>query len=142
MIKNPPLYEVPGPDGLITQKWRGMPKLPDLIETMLDLRKERSRKARIEQEGVEGEKWKAMERDREEHPEKYLSIAQAWKQLKRDVPQAFANSTRKAPEVRMESTGRLDKYGLEEKIEAGLSDVQYQDRLQMLEQQKKKLLNS
>jgi hypothetical protein len=71
MIKNPPLFEVDGHDGPVTQKWRGMPKLTDLIETMLELRKAKGREAVKQQEEKRQRDWLEMTKRRDEHPEEF-----------------------------------------------------------------------
>lgn len=103
MIKNPPLFEVPGPDGPITQKWRGMPKLPDLIETMLDLRSKRAREERTERQEREQEEWRELEKRRMEHPEEFFGMGD----LAKLIQPGFAAM----PHVSVASTGGVDKYG-------------------------------
>lgn len=132
MIKNPPLFEVPGPNGPVTQKWRGMPKLPDLIETMLDLRSRRVGEARREAEQKRQEEWREMEQRRQEHPEEFFGWADVVKFLKEQGLPRTKNSQRHAqieagygaiptamcmPEVHMQPTGETDRYGLAEMVE-------------------------
>jgi hypothetical protein len=94
MIKNPPLYEVDGPDGPITQKWRGMPKITDVIETMLALRAARSReavKAREERQRLEQME---LAKRRQEHPEEFMG-PELLKSIKESLPVATENATDK-----------------------------------------------
>jgi GTP1/Obg family GTP-binding protein len=105
------LYEVPGPDGPITQKWRGMPKLPDLIETMLTLRSKRARETYRQQEEKRHEEQKQLEQRRAEHPEEFLG--DFWERLKQENPELLqAAQTRVMPDVKMITTGKIDKSGL------------------------------
>lgn len=89
MVRNPPLYEVDGPDGPVTQKWRGMPKLPDLIETMLSSREKLSNEARRRQEQFEAEEMRRLEQRRAEHPEEFIGWADVVKKLRDDRPDLF-----------------------------------------------------
>lgn len=87
MIKNPPLYEVPGPDGPVTQKWRGMPKLPDLIETMLSLRARRAREAYRQQDERRQQEQRELAKRREEHPEEFFGLADFLNAAKEIIPE-------------------------------------------------------
>lgn len=108
IVKNPPLYEVPGPDGPITQKWRGMPKVTDLIETMLSLRDERKRKVVRQRQEKERQEWKQMEERRRKHPEEFFGNAN----LAKDVERLLG--ARGMPKVDVAMTDRVDRYGLPE----------------------------
>lgn len=92
MIKNPPLFQVDGPDGPVTQKWRGMPKLPDLIETMLDLREQRSRAALKAQEDAREQEFKKLQKERDEHPERFMTFAEVIAKVKQERPELLAGS--------------------------------------------------
>lgn len=71
LVRHPPKYELE--DGSI-QVWRGMPKLPDVVNVMLDLRDKavqdarRREKLRRDQESAEAEKRRA------EHPEEFIGM--------------------------------------------------------------------
>ena len=69
LVSHPPKYELE--DGSI-QVWRGMPKLPDVVQVMLENRekayvaKEQHRRRQEEME------YKRLEKRREEHPEEFF----------------------------------------------------------------------
>lgn len=88
MVRNPPLYEVPGPDGPVTQKWRGMPKLPDLIETMLALRSKAAREAYRKREEEQREEQRQLEQRRADHPEEFFGWGDVLKALEEIKPEA------------------------------------------------------
>lgn len=94
MIKNPPLYEVPGPDGPLTQKWRGMPKLPDLIETMLSLRSKRVHAAWLQRDEERKEEQRRLEKRREEHPEEFFGWDDVIRTFTEIKPEADLTSDR------------------------------------------------
>ena len=77
LISNPPRYELE--DGRI-QVWRGMPKLPDVTQVMLENREkaylERERRRKREEEL----ELKKQEQYRKEHPEEFFG----WKDLKEE----------------------------------------------------------
>lgn len=108
MVKNPPLYEIPGPDGPITQKWRGMPKVTDMIETMISLRDEQKRDAVRQRQEKERQEWKQMEERRRKHPEEFFGNAN----LAEDVERLLG--VRGMPKVKVAMTDRVDRYGLPE----------------------------
>lgn len=87
MIKNPPLYEVAGPDGPVTQKWRGMPKLPDLIETMLSLRTKKSHEAYRQREDKQRVEQRELEQRRDAHPEEFFGWADVLEAIKEKLPE-------------------------------------------------------
>jgi hypothetical protein len=87
MVRNPPLYEVPGPDGPITQKWRGMPKLPDLMETMLSLRSKSAREAYRRREEEQRQEQQRLEQRRTEHPEEFFGWNDLVKTFKEKLPE-------------------------------------------------------
>lgn len=87
MIRNPPLHEVPGPDGPVSQKWYGMPKLPDLIETMLSLRTKRAREDKQLQDEQQQEERRKLEKRRAEHPEEFFGLADVLKMAEKILPE-------------------------------------------------------
>jgi hypothetical protein len=76
LITNPPRYELE--DGSI-QVWRGMPKLPDVVNVMLDLRDKAVHEARLCEAEKERKEMVALQKRREEHPEEFFSLADVLK---------------------------------------------------------------
>lgn len=72
LVTHPPKYELE--DGTI-QVWRGMPKLPDVVQVMLDQRE----KVAAEYRRRESERMRAefaeLEKRRAEHPEEFFGLA-------------------------------------------------------------------
>lgn len=99
MVRNPPLYEVPGPDGPITQKWRGMPKLPDLIETMLGMRSKRAREAYRQREDEQRKEQQRLEQRRAEHPEEFFGLADVLKLAQETIPISTGHDGAQAPVI-------------------------------------------
>lgn len=73
LVRNPPRYD-PG-DGEL-QVWRGMPKLPDVLDVMLDAREARV----IEHRRRESERLTAemrqLAKQREQHPEQFIGMSE------------------------------------------------------------------
>jgi len=71
LVANPPKYELE--DGTI-QVWRGMPKLPDVIDVMLDLREQAVQEARKRESERESREFAELEKRRAEHPEEFIGM--------------------------------------------------------------------
>lgn len=110
MARNPPLYEVPGPDGPVTQKWRGMPKLPDLIETMLALRSRRAREAYRQREEQQREEQQRLEQRRAEHPEEFFGwgdVVKAFEEIKPEADLTIDRNGAMVPGKTMEPASKV-----------------------------------
>lgn len=86
MVKHPPRYELD--DGTI-QVWRGMPKLPDVIQTMLVLREQRAAEYRRQEAAIEAAKMRELGRLREAHPEKFFGWADFLKEWREKLGNAM-----------------------------------------------------
>jgi hypothetical protein len=126
LISNPPKYELE--DGSI-QVWRGMPKLPDVVNVMLDLRDKAVQDARKRESQRESRELAELEKRRAEHPEEFIGM----KELQ-EITRKLQIVAKPVRAVHMQSTGKSDKYGLEEMIEV-LPDGELADRREMLRQQ-------
>jgi hypothetical protein len=92
IVKNPPLYEVDGPEGPVTQKWRGLPKLPDLVDAMLSLRRKLIQEARRLKAEADAKQYRQLEKDRAEHPENFLGWGEFVTKAKQEHPEFFQGS--------------------------------------------------
>jgi len=128
LIRHPPKYELE--DGSI-QVWRGMPKLPDVIHTMLENRDKTAFNKKKEKQKQEDLKQKELEKYREEHPEEFLTWADVIKAASEHSPQVKALAEQLDPRKPDKRTS---------KILPVLDDIQYRKRQDELEEQKKKLL--
>lgn len=88
LVTNPPKYELE--DGSI-QVWRGMPKLPDVVNVMLDLRDKAVAKAREREQEKRRKEFAVLEKQRKEHPEEFFGEADLAKHIrsmfKMDTPE-------------------------------------------------------
>ena len=87
LVTHPPKYQLD--DGSI-QVWRGMPKLPDVVQVMLDNREKAYQEYRRREWERQEREQKALEKRRQEHPEEFMSWADFCEQLKRDRPDLAA----------------------------------------------------
>jgi hypothetical protein len=71
LISNPPKYELE--DGTI-QVWRGMPKLPDVVDVMLNLREEAVQDARKRESDRQTKEFAELEKRRAAHPEEFIGM--------------------------------------------------------------------
>lgn len=76
LISNPPKYELE--DGSI-QVWRGMPKLPDVVDVMLDLREKAVQDAQQRERDERAAEFKRLEQRRKDHPEEFFGWADVLK---------------------------------------------------------------
>src|SRR6185437_2049049 len=79
LISNPPKYEFE--DGSI-QVWRGMPKLPDVVDVMLDFREKAVRDAQKRESDRQTREFAELEKRRAEHPEEFMGWGDFCKRLK------------------------------------------------------------
>jgi hypothetical protein len=83
LIKNPPRYD-PG-DGQI-QVWRGMPKLPDVIDTMLDFQQQAAVEYRRREGARLAAEMRELEKQRKERPGDFFGLADVLKEFKEKRP--------------------------------------------------------
>lgn len=76
LVHHPPKYQLE--DGSI-QVWRGMPKLSDVVQVMLDLRDKAIHAARQRSSEKLREEFIQLERRRKEHPEEFFGLADVLK---------------------------------------------------------------
>lgn len=72
LIANPPKYEI---DGDI-QVWRGLPKLPDVLDTMMDFREARAEETRRRQDAAEERRLRKIAIEEAKHPENFIGMAE------------------------------------------------------------------
>lgn len=89
MVKHPPRYELE--DGTI-QVWRGMPKLPDVIQVMLALREKRAAEYRRAQAERDAAHMRELGKLREAHPEKFFGWADFLKEWRDKLSNAMPSS--------------------------------------------------
>lgn len=94
LIDNPPKYELD--DGSI-QVWRGMPKLPDVVDVMLGLRERAIQEASRRESERQTREFAELEKRRAEHPEEFMSWGQFCERLKADKPELAAKLGMKMP---------------------------------------------
>jgi len=78
LMLNPPKYDAG--DGTM-QAWRGMPKLPDVLETIWDQREKRAQDARRRKQEEQAREMRELEQRRREHPEEFFGMADLVKQM-------------------------------------------------------------
>ena len=71
LVRHPPRYELE--DGSI-QVWRGMPKLPDVVNAILDSREKAFKESMRQQQEKETQELAILEKRRAEHPEEFISL--------------------------------------------------------------------
>jgi hypothetical protein len=112
LVRNPPKYEVDGQ----MQSWRGMPKLPDVIDVMLKKREE-SYQRYLKKESEELDRaWKKLARRKKEHPEEF------------ECP----------PDVKQKLDALLGK----RKISQGQTEAEFQKRKELLQRQREAIENA
>jgi hypothetical protein len=94
LISNPPKYELE--DGTI-QVWRGMPKLPDVVNVMLDLREKSAAEYRRKESERDREEMAVLEKRRAEHPEEFIGM----KELA-EIAQKLQGGVKRMPEQKRE----------------------------------------
>jgi hypothetical protein len=130
VVRNPPLMTVDGPDGPVSQAWRGMPKLPDLVDVMLRLREERADAAEAERKRQRDEEFERLKKRRAEHPEEFFGFADVLKTAQeRGIAMTRDRDGIKVPGKTM-PTGKPREQ----------SEADYSQRQRELERQKKELL--
>ncbi len=138
LMHEPPKRELT--DGTISE-YRGRPTLVDVLRTIEIMDEAAAQAAAAKAREEERRKERELGKRREEHPEEFLGVADFFTQLKQDHPELFVAKQNKMPEVRMQSTGNTDKYGLEEKVEvSSMTEAELQNRRMILKQQKQTIL--
>lgn len=94
LVTHPPKYELE--DGSI-QVWRGMPKLPDVVNVMLDLREKAVNAAQKRERDEQTAEDKRLEERRNEHPEEFMGM----KELQ-EIAQKLQGSVKRPPEQKRE----------------------------------------
>jgi len=82
LVSNPPKYELD--DGTI-QVWRGMPKLPDVIDVMLNFREKDAQAARDRESEKRAAEFRELENRRQEHPEEFFGMADLAKEIRNNA---------------------------------------------------------
>lgn len=106
LITHPPKYQLD--DGSI-QVWRGMPKLPDVVQVMLDNREkayQRFREIEYQRELAERAR---LEKRRAEHPEEFMGWKEFCDMLKQDRPDLAAKMGMKITETEIDLTKNAAK---------------------------------
>jgi hypothetical protein len=108
LVRYPPKYQLE--DGSV-QVWRGMPKLPDVVNVMLDLRDKAVYEARKRESERRRMEFAALEKRRAEHPEEFMSWGDFCARLKTEKPELAAKMgmstiTNDAPEPTEEELSR------------------------------------
>lgn len=96
LISNRPKYQLD--DGSI-QVWTGMPKLPDVIDVMLDQREEAAISARKREQERRNQEFKELEQRRAEHPEEFFGWADVVKALEEKKPELTGKLKSSSPSV-------------------------------------------
>jgi hypothetical protein len=94
LISNPPKYELE--DGSI-QTWRGMPKLPDVVDVILDLRDKSAQAAEKRKSDELAAEEKRNEARRQLHPEEFIGM----KELQ-EIAQKLQGGVKKMPAQKRE----------------------------------------
>lgn len=102
LIRNPPKYD-PG-DGSM-QVWSGMPKLPDVVRTMLDFRDEDIRVANARESQKRIQEDREMEKYRAEHPEEFVALDMA--DILKQATKAMEERTVNVPRSELRKTIEL-----------------------------------
>lgn len=89
LISNPPKYELE--DGSI-QVWRGMPKLPDVVDVMLDLREKAVQEARKRESDRQSREFAELEKRRAAHPEEFMGWGDFVKRVTEEQPELAAKA--------------------------------------------------
>lgn len=110
LVAHPPRYQLE--DGSI-QVWRGMPKLPDVVQVMLENREKRYQEWRREESKRLVEEQRRLEQRRAEHPEEFVTLADVFKMAEEQGIKPSA-ATKRMPEVERE----IDWDSNREKLEA------------------------
>lgn len=118
LVTNPPRYELE--DGSI-QVWRGMPKLPDVVNVMLDTRERIAAEYRRRESERERQRMAELAKRREEHPEEFMSWQEFCQQLQKEKPELAA------------------RMGMQMPATNGQSEKEYQERQRLLRQQAERL---
>lgn len=87
MVTHPPKYQLE--DGSI-QVWRGMPKLPDVVQVMLDNRQKAIQEYRRREWERQQEEQARLEQRRQDHPEEFMGWKEFCEMLKEDRPDLAA----------------------------------------------------
>lgn len=124
LIKHPPKYT--GPDGSL-QVWRKMPRLPDVMQTIWELREQATANNKALGEEVKQEEWKRLARRRAEHPEEFIT---SFTDLLREVMEKRPNFS-----VSQDRNGAKVPGKIMAAIEVELTGAQLADRMEMLKQQ-------
>ncbi len=125
LITHPPKYELE--DGSI-QVWRGMPKLPDVVSVMLENREEEMRKRRLVESERRNQELRQREKRRQEHPEEFFGWEDLLKEFENKIGPFPRSIDRNGKMVPMRGWPQEPKE---------LTDAEYEDRKEMLRQQKK-----
>ena len=90
LVSNPPKYQLD--DGTI-QVWRGMPKLPDVVDVMLDLRDKAVQEAEKRESARQAEEDKRLEQRRKEHPEEFIGMREL-----QEIAQKLQGAVKRPPD--------------------------------------------
>jgi len=96
LVANPPKYELE--DGSI-QVWRGMPKLPDVIDVMLDFREQTVLDARKREHEQRRQDLQNLEKRRTEHPEEFMTWQEVCEGFAKEHPELAAKVGMAMPET-------------------------------------------
>jgi len=92
LVANPPKYELE--DGTI-QVWRGMQKLPDVVDVMLDFREQAVLDARKREHELRRKEFAILEKRRAEHPEEFIGMHELQK-----IAQSLEVGVRRPPDAK------------------------------------------
>lgn len=79
LVSDPPKYQLE--DGSI-QVWRGMPKLPDVVQVILENREKSYVDSQRREREKQNDELKALEQQRNEHPEEFFGLKDLVKKAK------------------------------------------------------------
>jgi len=111
LVANPPKYELE--DGTV-QVWRGMPKLPDVIDVMLDLRAKAVQEAQQRERDARAAEFRELEKRRAGHPEEFFGWADVVKAVSEKLPEVANNLDPARPSVPLK-TWPQEPQGLNER---------------------------
>jgi len=117
LVSHPPKYELE--DGSI-QVWRGMPKLPDVVQVMLDQREKVAAEYRRRESERMRLEFAELEKRRAEHPEEFSGLADVLKAAKVDGIGKITNAmpTKVYPELDLDKNAETLRQQAE-KLKAG-----------------------
>lgn len=113
LITHPPKYQLE--DGSI-QVWRGMPKLPDVVQVMLDNREKAYQEYRRREYEREKHERERLEKRRQEHPEEFIGWKEFCDMLKQDRPDLAAKMGLTLPIAEIDLTKNAEKLAEQKEI--------------------------